>query len=240
MSKAKGKAKPEIKDPVQNLGLVGKKVGMAQIFDEEGNTVPVTVIEICENVVTAVMTKEKNGYDAVQVGNIAAKDKHMTKATAGHLKKNGAPLLRNLQEYRLHENMEIKAGDKLDATKFFEGVEKLDITGVTIGKGFQGSVKLHNHSDGRKTHGSKSHRQIGSIGAGTTPGRVYKGKTMPSMMGNEKMTIRKVKFISFNAENNSLIVRGPVPGKPGALLTIKTNGLRTWNAYNKVQEATAA
>lgn len=232
--------KQEANAAVKELGLVGKKVGMTQVFNEEGDTVPVTIIELADNVVTEVRTQEKDGYYAVQIGNFEAKEKHLTRAQINNLKKKNLPLFRQLQEFRIHDPIDLKVGDKLDAAAFFEGLEKVDLTATSIGKGFQGGVKLHNFSDGRKTHGSKSHRQIGSLGAGTDPSRVFKGKRMPSMMGNRTVTVQKVKVVEYNAEKNILIVRGPVPGKPGAVVTIKPFGIKSWNHFNKrAAEATA-
>ncbi len=224
-------------DAVKGLSLIGKKLGMTQIFDEGGDVVPVTVIELSDNMVTSIKTKEKHGYDALQIGNFPAKEKHLTRAQVNHLKKNGLPLYRKLKEVRTPDAIDTKIGAKLDAAAFFEGLAKVDLTSTSIGKGFQGGVKLHHFSDGRKTHGSKSHRQIGSLGAGTDPSRVFKGKRMPSMMGNRTVTTQKVKVVEYDAEKNLLLVRGPVSGKPGAVVTIKAFGVKTWNHYNKKAKA---
>ena len=221
---------------VKELGLIGKKVGMTQIFDEEGNVVPTTVVELTDNYVTEVLTKAKNGYDAVQVGAFDVKEKHLNKPTAGQFTKRGLPLLRELQEFRTPDPVEAKVGEKLDNAAFFDKLERVTITATSIGKGFQGGVKLHNHAVGRRSHGSKSKRQIGSIGAGTTPSRVYKGKTMPAMMGNRTITINRVEVVAYDAEKNLVLLRGPVPGKKGTLVTIKPHGLKTWNQYNKVKQ----
>ena len=217
----------------KNAVLVGKKLGMTQIFDEEGNVVPVTVVEIAENVITAVKTKEKDGYDAIQIGNFESKEKHLNKAKIGFFKKSSLPLFRKLQEVRLKEAIDFKVGDAIDPVEFFKDLEKVDIRGKSIGKGFQGGVKLHNMHVGRRSHGSKSKRQIGSIGAGTDPGRVFKGKKMPSMMGNRMVSICKAKFIKYDADKKVALVRGPVPGKAGSVVTIKAYGVKTWNYNNK-------
>lgn len=218
----------------KDYGLVGKKVGMTQAFDEEGNVVPVTIIELAENIVTDVKTEDRDGYNAIQVGNFVAKEKHISKALKVALEKRNAPLMRNLKEFRTREKVEaLNIGDALNAEEFFQDLEKVDITGQSIGKGFQGGVKLHNMHIGRRTHGSKSKRQIGSIGPGTTPGNVKKGKRMPSMMGNRTVTTTKVKVFKYIPEKNVVLVKGPVPGKTGTTITIKASGIRTWNHYNK-------
>ena len=229
----KEEAAPAAPQNNQELGLVGKKVGMTQIFDEEGNVVPVTVISLAENIVTGIKTKEKDGYDAIQVGNFESKEKHINKPKQGFFKKNNLPLLKKLKEYRVSETPNVQVGDALNATEFFENVEKVNVTGKSIGKGFQGGVKLHNMHVGRRSHGSKSKRQIGSLGAGTDPSRVFKGKRMPSMMGNRMVTTTKIKFVKYCPEKNVVLVRGPIPGKPGAVVTVKPYGLKTWNANNK-------
>lgn len=218
----------------KDYGLVGKKIGMTQVFDEEGNVVPVTVIQLSENIVTDIKTKDRDGYDAVQVGNFATREKLMTKPLKVSLEKKNLPMLKKLQEFRCFEAIEdVKVGDAINAEEFFKDLEKIDLTAVSIGKGFQGGVKLHNMHVGRRSHGSKSKRQIGSLGAGTYPGRVFKGKRMPSMMGNKSLTVTKVKVHSFDAEKKLVLVKGPVPGKPGNEITITANGARTWNEFNK-------
>jgi large subunit ribosomal protein L3 len=223
---------------VKNLGIVGKKVAMTQVFDEEGDVVPVTLIEIAENIVTDIRTIEKNGYNAIQIGNFENKAHRFSKPRAGHLKKNNIPLLSRLQEFRLDEAAsDLKVGEALNVEEFFKDLKKINVTGTSIGKGFQGGVKLHNMSVGRRSHGSKSMRQIGSLGAGTTPSRVFKGKRMPAMMGNRTVTTTKVSVFKYDAENRLLLVKGPVPGKAGTEITIKAYGLQSWNAKNKKIQA---
>jgi large subunit ribosomal protein L3 len=219
---------------IKDLGLVGKKLGMTQLFDDEGNIVPVTAIELADNIVTDIKTQERDGYNAIQVGNFPAKDKHMTKPMKVALEKRNAPLMRKLQEFRLNEVAEgMNIGDAINAEEFFQDLTKVDLTGMSIGKGFQGGVKLHNMSVGRNSHGSKSKRQIGSIGPGTTPGNVKKGKRMPSMMGNRTVTTTKVKVFKYIPEKKIVLVKGPVPGKAGTFITIKANGIKSWNHDNK-------
>lgn len=227
---------------IQNLGVIGKKVGMTQVFDDEGNVVPVTVIELAENIVTAIRTEENDGYNAVQLGNFEAKEKHMNKPLIGNLKKNDLPLLKKLQEFRTVDATEgLNIGDAINLEEYFANLEKVNITGTSIGKGFQGGVKLHNMHVGRRSHGSKSKRQIGSLGAGTDPSRVFKGKRMPSMMGNRTVTTTKVKVFKFDAEKKLLLVKGPVPGKANNTLTIQAYGVNQWNHKNKraIEKASA-
>lgn len=218
----------------KDYGVIGKKVGMTQVFDEEGNVVPVTVIELAENIVTDIKTQERDGYSAVQVGAFKAKEKHLTKADKNRFGKNNVELFRKTKEFRCQETVEgVNVGDKINFEEFFADLDKVDITGISIGKGFQGGVKLHNMHVGRRSHGSKSKRQIGSIGAGTDPSRVMKGKKMPSMMGNRVVTRTKAKVFKFDAEKNLVLVKGAVPGKAGNTIYIKANGARSWNNYNK-------
>jgi large subunit ribosomal protein L3 len=218
----------------KDYGIIGKKIGMTQVFDEEGNVVPVTVIELAENIVTDIKTEAKDGYNAVQVGAFKAKEKHLTKADKNRFEKNGTELFRKTKEFRCHEAIEdLKIGDQINYEDFFKDLVKVNITGTSIGKGFQGGVKLHNMHVGRRSHGSKSKRQIGSIGAGTDPSRVMKGKRMPAMMGNRTVTQMKAKVFKYDAEKNLVLIKGAVPGKPGNTLFIKANGARSWNNYNK-------
>ena len=169
---------------------------MTQIFDEQGLAIPVTVIKVDDIVVTQVKTVETDGYNAIQVGTIAAKEKHLTKAQLGHFKKNNLENFRHLQEFRVDNPSDYKVGDKIELS-ILNNVEKVDVTGKSIGKGFQGTVKRWNFGRGPMGHGSKNHREPGSIGAGTTPSRVIKGKRMAGNMGNERVTITKLTTSSF-------------------------------------------
>ena len=209
------------------LGVIGKKVGMTQIFDEQGLAIPVTVIKVDETVVTQVKTVETDGYNAIQVGTIAAKEKHLTKAEIGHFKKNNLSNYRHLQEFRVENPQDYKVGDKVELS-VLEGVEKVDVTGKSIGKGFQGTVKRHNFGRGPMAHGSKNHREPGSIGAGTTPSRVIKGKRMAGNMGNERVTITKLKLVKVDSANGLVLVKGSVPGCEGRLVTIVPTRTK-WN-----------
>ena len=209
------------------LGVIGKKVGMTQIFDEQGLAIPVTVIKVDETVVTQVKTVETDGYNAIQVGTVAAKEKHLTKAQLGHFKKNNLSNYRHLQEFRVENPQDYKVGDKVELS-VLENVEKVDVTGKSIGKGFQGTVKRWNFGRGPMAHGSKNHREPGSIGAGTTPSRVIKGKRMAGNMGNERVTITKLKVVKVDTDNKLVLIKGSVPGCEGRLVTI-TPSRTKWN-----------
>ena len=209
------------------LGVIGKKVGMTQIFNDEGLAIPVTVIKVDETVVTQVKTVETDGYNAIQVGTIPAKEKHLTKAEIGHFKKNSLNNYRHLQEFRVENPQDYKVGDKIELS-VLDNVEKVDVTGKSIGKGFQGTVKRWNFGRGPMAHGSKNHREPGSIGAGTTPSRVIKGKRMAGNMGNERVTISKLKLVRVDAENNIVLIKGSVPGCEGRLVTIVPTRTK-WN-----------
>lgn len=203
------------------VGIFGNKAGMTQVFTEDGKVVPVTVISVNDgNVVTMVKTEESDGYSAVQVGYTLSKEKHMTKPELGHLAKSGAPALRHLGEFRVKSVDGFEAGQKLDwATMFSEG-DLVDVQGTSIGKGFQGGIKRHGYKRGLMTHGSKSHREHGSTGPGTSPGRIYPGTKQAGQMGNVTVKERKVKIVAVDAENNCVLVKGSLPGKPGNLLRI--------------------
>jgi large subunit ribosomal protein L3 len=209
------------------LGVIGKKVGMTQIFNEEGLAVPVTVIKVDPLVVTQVKTVETDGYNAIQVGTVAAKEKHLTKAQIGHFAKNKLENFRHLQEFRVENPQDYTVGQQIELS-VLNDVQKVDVTGTSIGKGFQGTVKRHNFSRGPMAHGSKNHREPGSIGAGTTPSRVIKGKRMAGNMGNERVTITKLKLVKVDSENSLILIKGSVPGSEGKLVTIVPSRTK-WN-----------
>ena len=209
------------------LGVIGKKVGMTQIFNEEGLAVPVTVIKVDPIVVTQVKTVENDGYNAIQVGTVAAKEKHLTKAQIGHFAKNKLENFRHLQEFRVDNPQDYTVGQQIELSVLSD-VQKVDVTGTSIGKGFQGTVKRHNFSRGPMAHGSKNHREPGSIGAGTTPSRVIKGKRMAGNMGNERVTITKLKLVKVDSENSLILIKGSVPGSEGKLVTIVPSRTK-WN-----------
>ena len=209
------------------LGVIGKKLGMTQVFDEQGLAIPVTVIKVDKIVVTQVKTVEKDGYNAIQVGTVQAKEKHLTKAQIGHLKKNQLENFRHLQEFRIDNPQDYKVGQSIEVS-ILDNIEKVDVVGTSIGKGFQGTVKRWNFSRGPMGHGSKNHRAPGSIGAGTTPGRVIKGKKMAGNMGNERVTVTKLKLVKVDSENSLILIKGAVPGPEGKLVTIKPSRIK-WN-----------
>lgn len=209
------------------LGVIGKKLGMTQIFNEEGLAVPVTVVKVAPIVVTQVKTVETDGYNAIQVGTIEAKEKHLTKAQLGHFKKNNLSNYRHLQEFRIDNPQDYKVGQEIELS-VLANAEKVDVTGISIGKGFQGTVKRWNFSRGPMAHGSKNHREPGSIGAGTTPSRVIKGKRMAGNMGNERVTISKLRLVKVDSENGLVLIKGSVPGCEGRLVTIVPSRTK-WN-----------
>lgn len=202
------------------IGVLGNKVGMTQIFTEDGDANPVTVIRVGPCIVTQIKTKDTDGYNAIQIGYHQTEPKRLTKPEIGHLKKSQIQPLRYLKEYPMDEISDFTIGQVINVGTFEEG-EFVDITGKSIGKGFSGNQKRHNFSRGPMTHGSKNHRAPGSIGQGSTPGRVYPGKKMPGQLGNKKTTISKLQILKIDNKENLLIVKGSVPGKPGNLLSIK-------------------
>ena len=209
------------------LGVIGKKLGMTQVFDENGLAIPVTVIKVEPLTVTQVKTVDTDGYNAIQTGVVPAKEKHLTKAEIGHFAKNKLENFRHLQEFRVDNPEACEVGQKIDLS-VLENVAKVDVTGKSVGKGFQGTVKRWNFSRGPMGHGSKNHREPGSIGAGTTPGRVIKGKRMAGNMGNERVTITKLTVVKVDNENNLLLVKGSVPGPEGKLVTVVPSRVK-WN-----------
>ncbi|CAD5163380.1 large ribosomal subunit protein uL3c [Musa acuminata AAA Group] len=203
------------------IGVMGTKLGMMTYFEPDGTVVPVTVVGFREgNIVAQVKTAATDGYDAVQVGYRRVRDRKLTKPELGHLEKAGAIPMRHLQEFRLQSVDGFEPGQRLVVEDIFKEGDLVDVSGNSIGKGFQGGIKRHNFRRGLMTHGSKSHRALGSIGAGTTPGRVYKGKKMPGRMGGTKTKIRKLKIVKIDSELRVVMIKGAVPGKPGNLLRI--------------------
>jgi len=202
------------------LGILGNKIGMTQIVDELGNLVPVTILRAGPCTVTQIKTVETDGYSAVQLGYAQTSSKVLTKPQIGHLEKVGVPLLRYLHEYKLSNTDDLTLGQTVGVDIFSAG-SVVDVTGKSIGKGFAGLQKRYNFGRGPMTHGSKNHRAPGSIGAGTTPGRVYPGKKMPGQLGAKQVTIKKLKVLIVDAENNLIIVKGAIPGKPGNLISIQ-------------------
>ena len=201
-------------------GLIGKKIGMTQIFDNDGVAIPVTVIEAGPCYVTQVRTPELDGYTAVQLGFDEVKPKRLTGGQIGHLKRTNLPPLRFLREFRV-KTVEVTEGDAVTVENFSVG-EKVDIVGTSKDKGFQGGVKRYHFKGGPKTHGqSDRHRGPGSRGSGTTPGRVYKGARGAGHMGNDRVTASSLKVVLVDTERNLIGVRGSVPGAKGGLVLIK-------------------
>ncbi|KAB3528890.1 50S ribosomal protein L3 [Alkaliphilus serpentinus] len=201
-------------------GLLGRKIGMTQVFNEAGLVIPVTVIEVEPNIVVQVKTSEKDGYNALQIGYGSVKDKNVTKPLKGHFEKAGAKYKRLLKEFRVDNSSEFTVGQEIKVDLFKEG-EKVDITGVSKGKGFQGVIKRHGQSRGPMAHGSRYHRGPGSMGAATFPGRVFKGKKLPGHMGNVQITIQNLEIVKVDTDKNVLLVKGAVPGPRKGLITIK-------------------
>ena len=201
-------------------GLIGRKVGMTQIFDDEGVALPVTVIEAGPCYVTQVKTSDKDGYSAVQLGFEEAKPKRLTWGQLGHLNRNDLPPLKVLREFRT-SSPDVSEGDTVNV-EIFEMGEHVDVVGVSKGRGFAGVVKRHNFRGGPVTHGQSDRlRAPGSLGAGTTPGRVFKGKRGPGRMGNERVTSSNVRVVLVDPERNLLAVDGSVPGPKGGVVVIK-------------------
>ncbi|AEC17183.1 50S ribosomal protein L3 [Gallibacterium anatis] len=203
------------------IGLIGRKVGMTRIFNEDGVSIPVTVIEIEANRVTQVKTLETDGYCAVQVTTGSKKASHVTKPEAGHFVKAGVEAGRGLWEFRVAEGEEFTLGQEINVD-IFADVKKVDVTGTSKGKGYAGTVKRWNFRTQDATHGnSLSHRVPGSIGQNQTPGRVFKGKKMSGHLGNERVTVQSLEVVRVDAERKLLLVKGAVPGATGGDLIVK-------------------
>lgn len=202
-------------------GLIGKKLGMTQVYDESGAVVPVTVIEAGPCVVTQVKTPDKDGYSAVQLGLVEKKaPRKLSKPRLGHLKKHDIAPLRHLKEFKVPEGADPQVGEQVLVTSF-EAKEKVVVTGVTQGKGFQGVIRRHGFGGGRMTHGSHFHRAPGSIGQCATPSRVFPGKKMPGQMGNKNVTVKNLEVVQVIEDKNLMLVKGAVPGSKGGLIFIR-------------------
>ncbi|MCQ2538575.1 MAG: 50S ribosomal protein L3 [Lachnospiraceae bacterium] len=200
--------------------ILATKIGMTQIFDNDGNVIPVTVLQVTPNVVTQIKTVENDGYAAVQVGFGDIRESLVNKPRKGHFAKAGVSNKRFLREFRFENAAEYTVGQEIKADVFAEG-EKIDATGISKGKGFQGAIKRHGLSRGPMKHGSKYHRHAGSNGPATTPGRVFPGKHMPGQMGNVKVTVQNLEVAKVDVENNLILIKGAVPGPKKALITLK-------------------
>jgi len=204
---------------IVTVGLLGNKIGMTQIFDESGNIIPVTILKVGPCVVTQVKTVLKDGYNSIQVGYGNVSNKSLNQPELGHLQASNLQSLKYLKEFRSNEIEEFEIGQILKVDAFSEG-QLVNIRGKCVGKGFSGLQKRYNFTRGPMTHGSKNHRAPGSIGMGTTPGRVLPGKKMAGQLGNKMITIKKLKIVQINQKENVLVINGSVPGKPGNLLSI--------------------
>lgn len=202
-----------------SIGILGTKLGMTQVFDEAGRAIPITVVQAGPCTVTQVKTVESDGYAAVQLGYEEVKEKSLNKPELGHLSKAGAVPLRHLTEYRLSETPSYELGQQVTVDIFSAG-QLVDVCGKSIGRGFAGYQKRHGFARGPMSHGSKNHRLPGSTGAGTTPGRVYPGKRMAGQLGNKRVTLRKLSIVRIETDRNLLLIKGTLPGKPGALVSI--------------------
>jgi len=203
-----------------SIGILGKKLGMSQFFDDKGRSVPVTLIEAGPCRITQIKSLATDGYSAVQIGFGLTREKLVNKPFKGHISKSGEDLLRHLQEYRVDDLGVYELGAKITVGNFEAG-QKVDVSGNSMGRGFAGYQKRHSFSRGPMSHGSKNHRQPGSTGAGTTPGRIYPGKRMAGRYGGKQITTRGLTIMKVDSDRNLLVVKGSVPGKPGSLLNIR-------------------
>jgi large subunit ribosomal protein L3 len=203
-----------------SIGILGKKLGMSQYFHEDGRAIPVTVIEAGPCRITQLKSTATDGYNAVQIGYDPVREKLVNRPAAGHLAKSGSQALRYLREYRVEAVDGLELGAPITVGGFEAG-QKVDVSGDSVGRGFAGYQKRHGFRRGPMSHGSKNHREPGSTGAGTTPGRIYPGKRMAGRYGGKAVTTRGLTVIQVDPEHNLLVVKGSVPGKPGALLTIR-------------------
>ena len=200
-------------------GILGKKIGMTQVFSADGAVVPVTVVEAGPVVVTQIKTEETDGYKAVQVGFEDVKEKALNKPKMGHLAKSGAKK-RSLKEFRVDSVEGYEVGQEIKADVFAEG-DKIDVTGISKGKGFQGPIKRHGQSRGPESHGSRYHRRPGSMGACSYPGRVFKNKKLAGHMGSVKVTVKNLEVVKVDADKNLLLIKGAIPGAKGSTVTVK-------------------
>jgi large subunit ribosomal protein L3 len=200
--------------------ILGRKLGMTQVFDENSVVVPVTVVEAGPMIVTQIKTKETDGYNAIQVGFEDAKEKHLNKPERGHFDKANLAYKRNLAEVRMDDVSAYEVGQEIKAD-IFEAGAMIDVTATSKGKGFQGVIKRHGQSRGPETHGSRYHRRPGSMGAASDPSRVFKGKNLPGHMGSQTVTVQNLQVVSVDVEKNLILVKGAIPGPKKGLVTIK-------------------
>ncbi|SDZ17878.1 50S ribosomal protein L3 [Tindallia californiensis] len=201
-------------------GIIGRKAGMTQVFDDLGNVTPVTVITFETNVITQIKTKEKDGYNAIQIATENAKEHRVIKPLKGHYQKAGVSLKKYMKELRVKDVSGFEIGQEINASTFEAG-DKVDITGKSKGKGFQGVVKRHNQSTGPMTHGSHFQRLPGSMGASASPSRVFKGKKLPGQMGAARVTVQNLEVIRVDEGKNAILVKGAVPGPKKGLVMLR-------------------
>jgi large subunit ribosomal protein L3 len=200
--------------------MIAKKIGMTQIFAEDGSLVPVTVLQAGPCAVTQVKTVDNDGYSAVQIGFMDKTEKHTTQPEQGHFNKAGVAFKRFVKEFRLENSEEYVVGQEILADIFAAG-DTIDVSGTSKGKGYQGAIKRHNQSRGPMSHGSKYHRQAGSMGNASYPGRVFKGKKLAGHMGSEAVTIQNLEIVRVDAEKNLILVKGAVPGPKKSIVTLR-------------------
>jgi large subunit ribosomal protein L3 len=200
--------------------ILGRKIGMTQIFSEEGNLIPITVVEAEPNAVIRVKTEETDGYNAVQIGFEDLKEHRANKPTKGHFKRWDSPLKKHLAEIRLEEGESYEPGQQITVADFEEG-RAVDVTGISKGKGTQGNIKRHGHHRGPMTHGSKHKRLPGALAAGTYPSRVFKGNAGPGRMGRDTVTVQNLELVKVVPERNALLIKGAIPGKKGGLVRVR-------------------
>jgi len=203
-----------------NKGIIGKKLGMTQIFLDDGTRVPVSVVEAGPCVVLQKKTTEVDGYTSLQVGFEPVNASKAKSAERGHCIKAGKGVFRHLREMNLNQYNELNVGDELTVSQFIPG-DLIDVTGISIGKGFQGVIKRHNFKGGRASHGSRFHRAPGSIGCSATPSRVFKNKKMPGQMGNERVTVQRLQVVRVDVDQNLILIKGAVPGSKNNVVVIK-------------------
>lgn len=203
-----------------SIGLLGNKIGMTEIYEKSGELIPVTVLRVGPCVVTQIKNVLKDGYNSIQIGYGRVSSNLLNQSELGHLQKSNIPPLKHLKEFRISEELEKFWVEEILDIHFFSIGQFVNVSGKSVGKGFSGLQKRHNFTRGPMTHGSKNHKAPGSIGMGTTPGRVLPGKRMAGQLGNKQITIKKLKIVLIDTDENILIIKGSVPGKPGNLLSI--------------------
>ncbi len=201
--------------------MMGRKIGMTQIFNEDGKVIPVTVVEAGPLTVVQKKTVETDGYNAVKVGYEKVADKKLTKPALGQFTKSKLAPMKNLKEFRFEDVSGFEVGQEIKAADMFQSGDKIDVSGISKGKGFQGTIKRYGQKGGMETHGSMYHRRVGSMSANTNPARVFKGKKLPGHMGMENITVQNLEVVRVDADRNLILIKGAVPGPKGGLLVIK-------------------